>query len=816
MESAYEPKKYEEEIYKLWEESGFFNPDKLPGGRKEKYVITIPPPNITGSLHMGHTLNAAIQDILIRFHRMKGEKTLWLPGTDHAGIATQNVVEKGLAKEGLTRQQLGREKFIEQVWLWKNKYGNLILEQLKKIGSSCDWSRTRFTLDEKYSKAVQTAFVHYYKKGYLYRGPRIVNWCPRCSTAISDIEIKYREEKGKLWYIKYPFKNDQKKFVMVATTRPETMLGDTAIAVNPKDERYKNVVGQTVILPIMNREIPIIASDLVDLQFGTGAVKITPAHDNVDWAIGKKFNLEIINVIGPDGRMTEFAGKYVGLKVLEAREKIVEELKSLNLLEKEEDYMHQISLCDRCSTPIEPQVSTQWFIKMKELARPAINAVKDNKIKITPERYVKIYLDWLEKVEDWCISRQLWWGHRLPVWHCQTANEIKNQKSKIKNIENCPSVLSSGSKEKLEIENSSVEPQFIVSIKKPEQCPFCKKCDMQQSTDVLDTWFSSALWPFATLGWPDKTVDLKNYYPTSLITTAQEIFYLWVARMVFSSLEFLKKIPFEEVYIHSTILNFEGRRMSKSLGTGIDPLQLIDKYGADATRFGLISQTSREQQAIRFDERAILAARNFVNKLWNIARFIQMQCQSEFNLPASVKPITMADRWILSRLNYLIDSTAKKIENYELGEAAKELYEFTWHELADWYLEITKFQNENPNLQNNTVDILKFAILNLLKILHPFIPFVTEKIYSQLTNSKKLLIIEDWPDTNKKLINQKVEEEFEKIKKMVIKIRNWKIEQKIPFKEIVEYNPESEDKKTLNQVEIKNLVEKLAKVKSIL
>lgn len=791
MEKRYEPIKYESEIYQLWEKSGFFNPDHLPGKRKKTYSIAIPPPNITGSLHMGHALNSTIQDIMSRYHRMDGKKVLWLPGTDHAGIATQNVVEKELAKQGLTRQQLGREKFIKKVWVWKEKYGNLIIEQLKKLGCSCDWSRIRFTLDKEYTQAVITAFIHYWQKGYIYRGPRIVNWCPRCSTAISDIEIKYQEEESNLWYLKYPLKNKPDQFMVVATTRPETMLGDTAIAVSPKDERYKKLVGQTAILPIMNREIPIISHHLIDPEFGTGAVKITPAHDNTDWKIGQDNKLEIINVIGPDGKMTQEAGEYAGLKVLEAREKIIKKLAKQGLLAKKEDYTHQISLCDRCDTPIEPQISTQWFVKMDKLSQPAIKVVEKNKIKIVPERYNKVYLDWLKNIQDWCISRQLWWGHQLPVWFCQ--NNLKKE---------C----------------------FVVSAEKPLKCPQCKTTEFKQSEDVLDTWFSSALWPFATLGWPEKTADLKKYYPTSLLSTARDIIYLWVARMVFSSSEFLKKIPFKEVYIHATILTLEGRRMSKSLGTGIDPLELIEKYGADATRLGLIYQMSSSQQAIRFDERDLIAARNFINKLWNISRFITLtsnQPTTNSQQPATIKPATLADQWIFSRLNNLIISTTKKIENYELGEAAKELYEFGWHELADWYLEASKFQTTNDQLKNNTDQCLKFILDNLLKLLHPFIPFVTEQIWQstrpdRLDKNSDLLIVASWPEANKKLINQSIEQDFEKIKNIVTEIRNWKTKQKIPLKEVVEYKIELENKKIFAQTEPKELIEKLGKVKLII
>ncbi len=824
MDKQYEPKICEAKIYQLWEKSGFFNPDNLPGKRKKRYSIVIPPPNITGSLHMGHALNNTIQDILIRYYRMAGRKTLWLPGTDHAGIATQNVVEKELAKQGSNRHQLGREKFIEKVWQWKEKYGNLILEQLKKLGCSCDWSRLRFTLDKDYEQAVLTAFINYYQKGYLYRGPRIVNWCPRCGTAISDIEVKYQEEKGHLWYIKYPLKINHKsqitnhkqipKFIIVATTRPETMLGDAAIAVNPKDERYKNFIGQKVILPIVEREIPIVAHRLVDVDFGTGALKITPAHDKTDWQIGKENNLPIINVIGPEAKMTEETKEYAGLTALEARKKIIEKLDNQRLLEKTEDYSHQISLCDRCGTAIEPQISTQWFVKMEKLVSPAIKAVKNNKIKITPERYKKTYLEWLENIEDWCISRQLWWGHRLPVWLCQTANEIKNQKLKIKNIDN----------------------DYVVSVTRPEKCPFCGQCDMKQSTDVLDTWFSSALWPFATLGWPIacaqnkkskikikkrcqpvKNSDLDKFFPTSLLSTARDILYLWVARMVFSSLEFLKKIPFETVYIHSTILNFEGKRMSKSLGTGINPLELIDKYGADAVRFGLISQISRDQQAIRFDERTILAARNFINKLWNIARFIEMKCEvkNQKSKIKNIKPMTLADKWILSRVNSLIDSITKKIANYQFGEAGQELYEFTWHELADWYLEISKFQSSDSKLESSTELILNYISATILKLLHPFIPFATEQIYQQTVDQNSLLMITSWPKSDKKFINLKAEKKIEQIKILVAEIRNWKTEQKIPFKQEGEYKIEKENQKVLTQNLDKNLIEKLTNTKIV-
>ena len=673
---TYDPKQVEGKIYKLWERGKFFS----PRGKGKPFVIAIPPPNITGSLHMGHALNNTIQDVMTRYYRMKQIPTLWIPGTDHAGIATQNVVEKELKKQGLSRHDLGREKFIERVWQWKEKYGNLILEQLKKLGCSCDWSRTRFTLDKGYAKAVKTAFLHYYKKGWIYRGPRIVNWCPRCGTAISDIEVEYVPEKTKLWYLRYPISGNLQKFIVVATTRPETMLGDTAVAINPKDERYKNLIGKKVVLPLMNREIPIIADRLVDPEFGTGAVKITPAHDAVDNKIGKAHKLETINVIGENGKITKQGGKYADLNVLEARKKIIEDLKNQNLLEKEEDYEHSLATCVRCHTPIEPLISKQWFLKMDKLAKPAIGAVKSRKIKFTPERYKKIYLDWMNRAEDWCISRQLWWGHKIPL---------------------------------------------------------------KGTDDVLDTWFSSALWPFAILGWPldyaqgkpKKNSDLEKFYPTTFLSTAQDIIYLWVARMIFSSLEFLKKIPFKDVYIHATVLNIEGKRMSKSLGTGFDPLDLIEKYGADATRFGLLYSTSRDQQAIKFSEDSAKASRNFANKIWNINRFIQMNQKSQ-KLKVKSQKLTTDDKQILKRLNEIIKSTTKKIENYQLGEAARELYDWVWHEYADKYIETSKKQKQNVNV---------YVFGQILKLLHPFMPFITEHIWQMNYKDKKPLIICEWP-----------------------------------------------------------------------
>jgi len=752
LPKIYEPKKVEDRIYNLWLKSGFFNPDKLPKRHKKPYCIVIPPPNITGTLHMGHALNAICQDILIRWRRLQGFKTLWLPGTDHAGIATQNVVEKELKKEGKTRFDLGREKFIEMVWQWQEKYGNIILEQLKKLGVSCDWSRARFTMDKAYIKAVEAAFFHYYKKGWIYRGDRVVNWCPRCQTSLSDLEIEYKEEKGNLWYIKYPLTekytgSTRANYITVATTRPETMLGDTAVAVSPKDGRYKTLIGKIALLPLANREIPIIADKLVDPKFGTGAVKITPAHDLVDYEIGLRHNLEVKQVINEQGLITKEAPlPYQGLKVLEAREKVVEDLKNLGLLERIEDYIHQIPKCYRCNTTIELIPSKQWFLKMEEMAKMASEAVKSGKVKFVPKRWEKIYFDWLSNIRDWCISRQIWWGHQLPVWHCQTGRISNLQFSISKQFKNL----------KLKIKNSSAE-KFVISVKKPKQCPFCGNCGMEQSADVLDTWFSSALWPFATLGWPSAAAkiksqkskiksDLDRFYPTDVLSTDRGIINLWVARMIFSGMEFMKKPPFKDVYIHATVLTREGKRMSKSLGTGIDPINLIEKYGADATRFG-ISWQIMDGQDIRFVEDNIIMGKKFCNKIWNATRFVLQQISNSklktqnSKLQLKTKNLTKADKRILKALDKTVKSVDKDLERFQFGKAARILYDFFWHDFCDEYIEVSKKQNDEK-----TKKILLHCLLPSLKLLHPFIPFITEEIYQKLPlKNKKMLIIESWP-----------------------------------------------------------------------
>ena len=696
LSKAYDPKATEGRIYKLWEKGGFFNPDKLPKRHKKPFTIVIPPPNVTGELHMGHALNAVIQDAIIRKKRMEGYKTLWLPGTDHAGIATQNKVEQKLKKEGKTRFDLGREKFIDEVWKWKEEYGNIILSQLKQLGASCDWSRTRFTMDKDYAKAVEEAFMHYYKKGWIYRGLRVINWCTRCGTSLSDLELEYQEEKGHLWYIRYPLKEGG--HITVATTRPETMLGDAAVAVNPSDKRYKKLVGQTAILPIQNREIPIIADEVVDPSFGTGAVKVTPLHDFKDWEISQRHKLSQYKIIDERGRMTEEAGAMCeGLKVNECRDKVVEELEKQKLLEKVEDFTHQIPHCYRCGTTIEPLASQQWFLKMDELAKIAIKAIKSGEVRFVPKRWEKIYLDWLNPptggVRDWNISRQIWWGHKIPV---------------------------------------------------------------ENSEDVLDTWFSSALWPFATLGWPNKNSrDLKTFYPTQVLSTARDIINLWVARMVFSSYEFTGKKPFTDVLIHATVLTKEGKRMSKSLGTGIDPLQLIDKYGADATRFGIAYQMMGGQD-IHFTEDHIVAGKKFCNKLWNMSRFVMMSCfagsgearQKTFSI-TNPTPQTSADKKILKQLEKTIKTVDEDIEKYRFGHATHTLYDFVWHNFADIYIEKSKTQINNPKNKGsaeNTKKILLHVLLESLKLLHPFIPFITEEIYQTLPLKKKThLIIERWP-----------------------------------------------------------------------
>lgn len=692
LKKTYDFQKTEGKIYSFWLKTGFFNPDKLPGKRKKKFSIVLPPPNITGELHMGHALCFTLQDILIRWKRLQGFKTLWLPGTDHAGIATQVKVEKEIfKKEGKTKFDLGKEEFLKKIWIWIKEYGEIILNQLKKLGYSLDWSRNRFTLDKEYSKAVETAFLLYFKKGLIYQGERPINWCKRCQTSLSDLELEYKEEKGHLWYIKYPLKIQNanhkiKNYIIVATTRPETMLGDTAVAVNPKDKRYKNFVGKIAILPLVNREIPIISDNLIDPKFGSGAVKVTPAHDLRDYEISKRHKLSMIKVIDEEGKMTkEVPQKYQGLSVEITREKVVEDLKKLGLLEKIDFYSHSVPICYRCSTKIEFLPSKQWFLKMKSLAKKAEKVVKEGKIKFIPRRFAKVYFDWIKNVRDWCVSRQIWWGHKIPI---------------------------------------------------------------EGEEDVLDTWFSSALWPFATLGWPRKTRDLKNFYPTDVLVTGRDIINLWVARMIFSGLEFVKRIPFRCVFVNPTVLTKEGKRMSKSLGTGIDPMALIEKYGADATRFGLIWQVKTGQD-IRFDETIIQMGKKFCNKIWNASRFILMKIQNpecEILYPSRER-LTKNDKKILKDLKNTTKLVNRNLEKFEFGKAAETLYHFFWHNFCDFYIETSKNQLKEPKFKEQTLKVLLYVLLKALILLHPFIPFITEEIYQKLPikNKKPSLMIEDWP-----------------------------------------------------------------------
>jgi len=832
----YHPQEIEPKIYQIWEKSGYFNPDKLPGKRKKPFTIVVPPPNITGSLHMGHALNATCQDILIRQKRMQGFKTLWLPGTDHAAIATQNVVEKELKKEGLTRFDLGRGKFLQRVWQWKERYGHIILEQFKRLGSSLDWSRTRFTMDKDYSLAVAAAFFHYFKKGWIYRGKRVVNWCPRCRTSLSDLELEYKEEKGKLWHIKYPFKerktNGKKSYIVVATTRPETMLGDTAVAVNPKDQRYKDLVAKKVILPLVNREIPIVADSAVDREFGTGAVKVTPAHDITDYEIGQRHNLKAIQVIDENGRITKEAPLvYQGLKVSEAREKIMADLEKDELLEKTEDYILSVPKCYRCGTTIELILSEQWFLKMRELAQMAEEQVKKARIKFHPKSFEKSYFDWLSNVKDWCISRQIWWGHRIPVWYCggkEKSNlprmgfhenvvpqvfkgKTKTYRLRDHNFKVGDRVIFENTQTKTifgygtieEVEQTIVKQinykdpthfityknldeliaafkrrnpektvspeskaylyaytfspltpkdteegcgQIITSDASPKKCPVCGGKKLIPDSDTFDTWFSSALWPFATLGWPKKTRDLKNFYPTDVLATDRGIINLWVARMIFSGMEFMKEIPFKDIYINATVLTREGKRMSKSLGTGIDPLALIEKYGADATRFGITSQIMGGQD-IKFVEDNILMGKKFCNKIWNASRFVllqiqksKMQISNEF--PIRKPGLSPSDKKVVKSLEETAKTVDKDLKLFRFGQATHKLYDFFWHDFCDKYIEESK---QKTDLK--TKEILLSVLLNSLKLLHPFIPFITEEIYQKLPlkDKKKCLMVEGWP-----------------------------------------------------------------------
>jgi len=796
--TRYNPKETEDKWYKLWEEQGLFS--AKPDPAKKPFTIVIPPPNVTGILHMGHALNNTIQDILIRYHRMKGEESLWMPGTDHAGIATQNVVEKSLAKEGLKRQDLGREKFIQRVWQWKEEYGSTIIRQLKKLGASCDWPRLRFTMDEEYSRSVKEVFVALWKKKLIYQDVKVINWCPRCQTALSDEEAPHRDLQGNLYYLRYPLKKGLSPsklihsiasgtvpdFVVVATTRPETMLGDTAVAVNPKDKRYKKLVGKSLILPLVNREIKVIADTMVDMKFGTGAVKVTPAHDPNDYILGKKHKLEFINVMHPDGRMNEFAGDYRDMDRFEAREVILEDLKEKDLLEKVEPHPLSAGHCYRCHTIIEPYLSRQWFVKMKPLAKPAIEAVKKGKIKFHPERWTKVYLNWMENIQDWCISRQIWWGHRLPLYYCRNC-----QKKASEFIVHSSELMKN--KKTMNNEPSTMNPKgVIVSKIKPENCPECGSTDIYQDEDVLDTWFSSWLWPFATFYWPDRVkspefgarskslptpnsqlpTDLEYFYPTSVLVTAPEIIFFWVARMIMAGFEFMGDIPFRDVYIHGTVRDVEGKKMSKSLGNIIDPLEIINEYGTDALRFSLIAITAQGQDVYLSKER-FEQGRNFANKIWNASRFILMNLDGaavDKDLCAffAKENLDLVNRWILSRFYSVLSEVEKNLESFKFNEAANLLYGFFWHEFCDWYLEIIKPRIKEPQNQ-----LVMYKILEkFLRAIHPFMPFISEEIWQALPHQGSSIMIEPWPHIKKQIIDKKIEAEAESLFDLITRIRN--------------------------------------------
>lgn len=739
--TIYDPQAVEEKWYKHWEESGFFHAanDKS----KKPFSIVIPPPNVTGQLHMGHALDNTLQDVLIRFRRMQGNDTLWMPGCDHAGIATQIKVEEVLAKDGVSRYDLGREKFIERVWEWKHQYGSRITNQLKRLGASCDWDRERFTMDEGCSAAVREVFVSLYEKGLIYQGNRITNWCPRCNTALSDIEVEHEEKPGNLYYVRYPLEGQPDEYVTVATTRPETILGDSGVAVNPDDDRYRHLVGQYLILPIVGRRLPIVADEYVDPSFGTGAVKVTPAHDPNDFDMGLRHKLPEIIVISPTGTMTAEAGKYAGLDRYECRKALVADLKAQGYLVKIDEHLHAVGHCQRCATVVEPLVSKQWFVRMQPLAEPAIAAVTSGRIKFVPERFTKIYINWLENIRDWCISRQIWWGHRIPAWYCECG-------------------------------------ETIVSRQDITACPKCGG-KVEQDPDVLDTWFSSALWPFSTMGWPQKTSELAHFYPTSVLVTGYDIIFFWVARMIFMGLEFMKDIPFEHVFIHGLVRDGEGRKMSKSLGNGIDPLEVIEKYGADTLRFTLVTGNTPGND-MRFYWERVESSRNFANKIWNASRFVMMNLEG-FDPAQAPGDYTLADRWILSRYARTAAEVTANLDKFELGEAARSLYEFIWNEYCDWYIETAKarlYNKEDARARATAQHVLWYVLEGTLRLLHPFMPFISEAIWQHLPHEGASLVIADWPAPPAGLLDEKAEAEMGILMDTIKAIRNMRAEVNAP------------------------------------
>ncbi len=742
LAKVYDPKDVEDRIYKSWLDGKYFHAKCEEG--KDTYTIVIPPPNITGQLHMGHALDNTLQDILIRFKRMQGFDTLWVPGTDHASIATEAKIVEKMKSEGITKEDIGREGFLERAWDWKKQYGGRIIEQLKKLGSSCDWDRERFTLDEGCNKAVKEVFVRLYEKGLIYRGERIINWCPHCKTSISDAEVEYEEQAGHFWHLRYPLA-DGSGYLELATTRPETLLGDTAVAVNPNDERYKDFVGKTLILPLVHREIPVVADDYVDMEFGTGVVKITPAHDPNDFEVGLRHNLPVINILTDDAHIVEDYPKYAGMERYEARKAIVADLEAEGALVKVEDHTHNVGTCYRCASTVEPRVSKQWFVKMKPLAAPAIEAVKNGETKFVPQRFEKVYFHWLENIRDWCISRQLWWGHRIPAWYCENCGEITVSKEDV----TC--------------------------------CNHCGSTNITQDPDTLDTWFSSALWPFSTLGWPEETEDFKHYYPTNTLVTGYDIIPFWVMRMMFSGIEQTGEVPFNTVLIHGLVRDPKGRKMSKSLGNGVDPLEVIAEYGADALRFSLATGNSPGND-MRYIPERVEASRNFANKIWNAARFILMNLESDNVMPIDFSALALEDKWILSKYNTLVADVTDNLEKFELGLAVQKLYDFIWDVFCDWYIEIAKsrLNGEDEKAKDTARSVLVYVFTNTLALLHPFMPFITEEIWQSMPHKGEALMVTNWPEFTEELSFASEEADFEKIMSVIKAIRNRRAEMNVP------------------------------------
>ena len=741
LAKAYEPKEVEDRIYDFWMKGKYFHAEVDP--KKKPYTIVIPPPNITGQLHLGHAMDETLQDTLIRWRRMQGYSALWLPGTDHASIATEAKIVEAMRKEGITKEEIGREKFLERAWAWKDQYGGRIVEQLKKLGSSCDWDHLRFTMDEGCNKAVNHVFKKLYDKGLIYRGERIINWCPHCKTSISDAEVVFEEKEGSFWHLRYPL-SDGSGYIELATTRPETMLGDTAVAVHPDDERYKALVGKTVILPLVNKEIPIIADSYVEQDFGTGVVKITPAHDPNDFEVGLRHNLPVINVMDDGGVINENGGKYAGMPALEARKQIVKDLDEAGFLIKIEPIKHNVGTCYRCGTVVEPRVSTQWFVRMEPLAKPAIDAVKDGDIRFIPERMDKVYYNWMENIKDWCISRQLWWGHQIPAWYCECG-------------------------------------ETIVSETVPTVCPKCGGTHLTRDPDTLDTWFSSALWPFSTLGWPDNTEELKYFYPTNTLVTGYDIIFFWVARMIFSGLEHMGEVPFNTVFFHGLIRDAQGRKMSKSLGNGVDPLDVISVYGADALRFTLVTGNSPGND-LRFSEEKVSASRNFANKIWNAARFILMNIEGKDIDCALPKKLYTSDKWILNRFNNVTAAVTENLEKFELGMAVSKLYDFIWDDFCDWYIELAKIRMNGADEESadSARRVLVWTMSNTLKLLHPFMPYITEEIWQTLPHDGEALIVAKWPEYDEALSFPQEAKNLENVMALIRAIRTRRNEMNVP------------------------------------